>query len=70
MKRQDYRIYSILLLAFVLRFYIALTTRAVPDFSDMALYNELATAGGFPTSFPPAYPLFLRLIYAVFGAYN
>ena len=70
MKRHDYRIYSILLLAFVLRFYIALTTRAVPDFSDMALYNELATAGGFPTSFPPAYPLFLRLIYAVFGAYN
>lgn len=70
MKRHDYRIYTILLLAFVLRLFIALTTRAVPNFSDMALYNELATAGGFPTSFPPAYPLFLRLIYAVFGAYN
>ncbi len=70
MKRNNYGLFTILLLALVLRLYFALTTRAVPDYSDMALYNELAAAGGFPTSFPPAYPLFLRLIYAVFGAYN
>ncbi|UCD20081.1 MAG: glycosyltransferase family 39 protein [candidate division WOR-3 bacterium] len=60
----------ILAVAAALRLYYAFTFKAKPDFSDMAIYNELALSGGIPTSPPPGYPLFLRTIYFVFGAYN
>lgn len=70
MKRFDYGIYIILLPALILRLYFAITCKAIPDYSDMALYNELAMSGGFPSSLPFIYPLFLRLVYSIFGAYN
>jgi len=70
MKRHDYTLYFMLLAAFFLRLYFALTVKPAVDYSDMALYNELASAGGFPTSLPPLYPLFLRLVYSIFGASN
>jgi 4-amino-4-deoxy-L-arabinose transferase-like glycosyltransferase len=56
--------------AFAVRLYAAVQCEALPDFSDMAAYNAAALAKGIPTSLPPGYPLFLRLIYTIFGAYN
>ncbi len=56
--------------AFVVRIWLALACSAVPDFSDMAFYNEVALRPGFPSELPPGYPLFLRAIYALFGAHN
>ncbi len=61
---------AILLLAFAVRLYFALTSAAVPDYTDMLRYEEAAGGTGVPTTVPPAYPLFLRAIYAVFGAGN
>lgn len=60
----------ILAVAAVIRVYFALRCTAVPGYSDMALYNAAALKSGFPTSLPPGYPLFLRGIYALFGARN
>ena len=60
----------ILAVAAVIRVYFALRCTAVPGYSDMALYNAAALKGGFPTSLPPGYPLFLRAIYALFGTRN
>jgi 4-amino-4-deoxy-L-arabinose transferase-like glycosyltransferase len=56
--------------AAALRIYLGATSGFVPDFSDMQDYNELAVDGGFDTYLPPLYPLFIRLIYAIFGSYN
>ena len=70
MGRLRIRVYVILFAALAIRLYFALTCAATPDYSDMASYNELAVSGGFPTALPPAYPLFLRAIYAVFGRFN
>ncbi len=53
-----------------MRLWFALTCMAIPDFSDMAFYNEVALRPGFPGDLPPGYPLFLRGIYAIFGAHN
>jgi len=50
-----------------IRVHFALCSTAKPDYSDMAWYNEVALQGGFPKELPPAYPLFLRAIYALFG---
>ncbi|MDD4858098.1 MAG: glycosyltransferase family 39 protein, partial [Candidatus Krumholzibacteria bacterium] len=61
---------SCFLVSFAIRFYAAMKCSALPDFSDMAAYNAAALAKGFPTSLPPGYPLFLRVIYAAFGACN
>lgn len=58
------------MMALAVRLYLALTCRALPDFSDMARYSLLALEGGITISPPPGYPLFLRLIYTIFGAYN
>jgi len=60
----------ILIAACLLRMIPALTCQAVPDYSDMALYNETALSEGIPSFPPPGYPLFLRAIYMVFGALN
>lgn len=60
----------IFVVACAIRLYAALRCNAVPDFSDMAFYNAVAMQHGFPKSLPPGYPLFLRAIYGVFGAYN
>lgn len=43
---------------------------AVPNYSDMAEYNHLATEGVYNAHRPPVYPLFLRAIYALFGTGN
>ena len=61
---------TILLIAAGLRLYFAFTCNALPDYSDMAIYNNAAMAEGIPAFPPPGYPLFLRLIYSIFGAYN
>jgi 4-amino-4-deoxy-L-arabinose transferase-like glycosyltransferase len=60
----------IFFVACAIRISTALRCDAVPDFSDMAFYNQVAMGPGFPKSLPPGYPLFLRAIYGVFGAYN
>ncbi len=60
----------ILLIAAGLRLYFAFTCDAIPDYSDMAIYNNAAMADGIPLFPPPGYPLFLRLIYSAFGALN
>ena len=60
----------IVLLALILRLYMAFTCTAAPDFSDMETYNKLALQGGISVSPPPGYPLFLRTIYEVFGPRN
>lgn len=70
MGRSRIRLYVILSIALALRLFFALTCTVAPDYSDMATYNELAVSGGFPTALPPAYPLFLRAVYAVFGRLN
>jgi 4-amino-4-deoxy-L-arabinose transferase-like glycosyltransferase len=61
---------AVFALGFVLRVYFAATCDFMSNFSDMHDYNELAVEGGFNTYLPPLYPLFLRLIYSVFGSYN
>jgi 4-amino-4-deoxy-L-arabinose transferase-like glycosyltransferase len=53
-----------------LRLHYALACKAVPSYSDMAYYNDLALRPGVPSEAPPGYPLFLRAIYAVWGARN
>jgi hypothetical protein len=60
----------VLVAACLLRIIPALTCQVIPDFSDMAAYNEAALAGGIPSFPPPGYPLFLRAIYTVFGELN
>jgi 4-amino-4-deoxy-L-arabinose transferase-like glycosyltransferase len=60
----------IFLAALAIRIVAAVRCTSVPDFSDMAAYTKAALAAGFPTSLPPGYPLFLRLIYGLFGAHN
>lgn len=60
----------IVLLALLLRIYLALHCEAKPDYSDMKLYNDVALAPGWPTQVTPAYPLFLRAVYSIFGALN
>ena len=69
-KDLDYKLLIILLVALLLRIYFGIICDAKPDFSDMALYNEAALAGGVPTFPPPVYPLFLRIIYSVFGPHS
>ncbi len=61
---------TILIAACLLRMIPALTCEAIPDYSDMALYNEAALSKGIPQFPPPGYPLFLRAIYIVFGPLN
>ena len=61
---------GILLATCAIRLYFASRCTAVPDYSDMALYNAAAMKHGFPTSLPPGYPLFLKVIYGLFGALN
>jgi len=60
----------IVCIAAAIRLYFAVRCSAIPDFSDMGFYNEVAMQHGFPTSLPPGYPLFLRAIYHACGAYN
>lgn len=56
--------------ALAIRIFTAVNCEFIPDWSDMGLYNNLAVNGGFNTFLPPVYPLFLRLIYSIFGSYN
>jgi len=60
----------IVLLSLLLRLILAFVCRAAPDFSDMETYNRLALQGGISVVPPPGYPLFLRMIYGVFGPRN
>jgi 4-amino-4-deoxy-L-arabinose transferase-like glycosyltransferase len=57
-------------LSLVIRLVLAFGCRAAPDFSDMETYNRLALQGGISVVPPPGYPLFLRVIYGVFGPRN
>lgn len=66
----QYGLIAILAVALLVRLVLALTCRALPDFSDMATYNELALSPGIPYSPPPGYPLFLRGVYTLFGPLN
>lgn len=61
---------SIFSVAFAIRLYFAVHCTAIPGYSDMAWYNEVARQHGLPRELPPGYPLFLRAIYHVFGAAN
>ncbi|MBN2185143.1 MAG: glycosyltransferase family 39 protein [Candidatus Krumholzibacteriota bacterium] len=61
---------AILAVAALFRISLAVSCDSVPDYSDMATYNEAAMSGGIPSFPPPGYPLFLRAIYTVFGDYN
>lgn len=63
-------LFVIFITSVILRVYLAATCDNIPDFSDMQDYNQLAVDGRFNTYLPPLYPLFLRLIYSVFGNYN
>jgi 4-amino-4-deoxy-L-arabinose transferase-like glycosyltransferase len=69
-KSSAFLLLGIVLAACAIRLCAALRCNAVPDFSDMALYNAAALQHGFPMSLPPGYPLFLRAIYGIFGAEN
>jgi 4-amino-4-deoxy-L-arabinose transferase-like glycosyltransferase len=63
-------LWGIVAAGLALRVYAALVCRQVPDYSDMGEYNRLAVEG-LPHSFrPPLYPLFLRGVYSMFGAYD
>jgi 4-amino-4-deoxy-L-arabinose transferase-like glycosyltransferase len=61
---------AIFVAASAFRVYLGATCEFLPNFSDMHDYNELAVEGGFNTYLPPLYPLFLRLVYTIFGNYN
>lgn len=60
----------IFIAAVTIRVHLALKCKALPDYSDMKNYNELAVKGGFDTYLAPLYPLFLRSVYSIFGDYN
>ncbi len=58
------------LVALVLRVVFALIIREPTDTGDMAAYNALAVGGVLTTAKPPLYPLFLRVVYLVFGMHR
>lgn len=58
------------IIGLMIRLQSAAICRAVPSYSDMAEYDNLAAEGTFNTHRPPLYPLFLRAIYALFGTGN
>ncbi len=60
----------IFIAATALRIHLGAMSDFLSNFSDMHDYNELAVDGGFNTYLPPLYPLFLRLVYTIFGNYN
>lgn len=54
----------------MLRLIFAFIIRDPTDTGDMAAYNALAVGGVLTTSKPPLYPLFLRVVYLVFGMHR
>jgi hypothetical protein len=60
----------VVLASLAVRVHLALRCAALPEYSDMEFYNEVALSPGFPTALPAGYPLFLRAVYALFGARN
>jgi hypothetical protein len=57
--------------ALAIRLYFALVAGTEHNnYFDMMRYNQLALQGGLSYSPPPGYPLFLRLIYSIFGNLN
>jgi 4-amino-4-deoxy-L-arabinose transferase-like glycosyltransferase len=61
---------AVLALALGIRLHYALACTAVPSRSDMAHYSKVALESGIPTDLPPGYPLFLRLIFTIWGIRN
>ena len=61
---------ALFIIGLAIRLHSAATCAAVPSYSDMAEYDQLASEGTFNAHRPPLYPLFLRAIYALFGAGN
>jgi 4-amino-4-deoxy-L-arabinose transferase-like glycosyltransferase len=61
---------AVVVASLAVRIYFALRCSALPEYSDMGYYNDVALTPGFPTTLPPAYPLFLRAVYAIFGVRN
>jgi len=56
-------------LALVLRLWLALAVGVVLDPGELD-YNALVAHGASSAPYPPLYPLFLRLVYLLFGAFN
>ncbi len=57
--------------ALSIRLYFALVAGTGHNsYFDMMRYNNLALEGGLSYSPPPGYPLFLRMIYSIFGDLN
>lgn len=66
----DYKSLIIFVCAAAIRVYVALECSITPDLGDMALFDKLAVEGGLNACHAPLYPLFLRVIYSIFGNYN
>ncbi|MCK4537928.1 MAG: glycosyltransferase family 39 protein [Candidatus Krumholzibacteria bacterium] len=70
MKRSLIILISIIAVAAAIRLVVAIRCDVAPDYSDMAIYNELALSDHIVISPPPGYPLFLKAIYSIFGTKN
>jgi 4-amino-4-deoxy-L-arabinose transferase-like glycosyltransferase len=68
-KRPDRTIACIFLLGLVLRLSVSAVIDVIPDAGELQ-YNALAVKGGLGAEYAPLYPLFLRLVYRLFGAFN
>jgi len=68
-RRPERYVLSIFLLGLVLRLYFSLAIDVVSDPGELQ-YNALAVQGGLDPEYAPLYPLFLRLVYRLFEAFN
>jgi 4-amino-4-deoxy-L-arabinose transferase-like glycosyltransferase len=69
LRRPDKVLTAILALALLARLCFALGTRVIADPGDIQ-YGMLAFQRGIGVEYAPLYPLFLRLVYRLFGAFN
>jgi 4-amino-4-deoxy-L-arabinose transferase-like glycosyltransferase len=68
-KWPDKKLLSIFLAALAARLCFVLASRVIADPGDIQ-YNALAVQRGIGAEYAPLYPLFLRLVYRLLGAFN
>lgn len=60
----------IFIIGVILRIYVSMAFSFEDFDSSLHLMNKLAISGGIDSNQPPMYPLFVRIMYSIFGDYN
>lgn len=63
-------IFAVFLVALILRLYFALAFSSPFDHLEGGYYSKVAIEGAIDTQHAPLYPLFLKVIYLIFGKFN